>query len=287
MQSLKEVMPDLLERVKAARDRAISETPAPKQLSADALAVYDCPKCKDEGIILDPTRNVGYRCECMERKKLQQLLKSTNMSEDALYKTFDNFTLNVDPRIRNAYQLAREYSDGLVARVKHGQGLKAVPWFGLLGASGSGKTHLITAMVAPLIELGIHPLFFNWVESFTEWFAYYNSEDEKYMVEEIRRKIYDCDLLVVDDICKESQPPTWIKAFYGIVDYRYRKRLPIVFTSEYYSELIGFLSVATAGRLFERTVSPKGKKFLGDILLNEDEDALTLNYRFREWGIAK
>lgn len=242
---------------------------------------YECPKCRDEGIIFDPIQNCAYRCECMERKKLQRLMKSTNMSEDALHKTFDNFVLEgADKRVVDAYELAREYSEGLVARVKKGQGLKGVPWFGLLGTSGSGKTHLVTATVAPLIALGVHPLFFNWVQSFTEWFSYYNS-DEAYMVEDIRQRIYNCDLLVVDDICKESQKDTWIKEFYGIVDYRYRKQLPIVYTSEYFAELIGFLSKATAGRLFERTKSPRGKQFLGKMLLRDGEDPLALDYRFK------
>ncbi|MCY9771469.1 DnaA/Hda family protein, partial [Paenibacillus alvei] len=182
-------------------------------------------------------------------------MKSTNMGEDALLKTFDNFDLSdLDQRVINSYELAREYSDGLIYRIKNAKSLKGVPWFGILGTSGSGKTHLVTAAVAPLIKCDVYPLFFNWVQSFTEWFSYYNT-DESYMVEEIRQRIYNCELLVVDDICKESQKDTWIKEFYGIVDYRYRKQLPIVYTSEYFAELIGFLSKATAGRLFERTVS--------------------------------
>lgn len=233
--------------------------------------------------MFDPERNVCYRCECLERKRLARILKSVNMSEDAMYKTFDRFHLDgLDPRVVAAYELAREYSDGLVARAKKGKDLKGVPWFGLLGTSGSGKTHLVTAAVAPLIEYGIHPLFFNWVQSFTEWFAHYNDPDGAHKVEEIRQRIYNCDLLVVDDICKESQKDTWVKEFYGIVDYRYRKQLPIVYTSEYYSELIGFLSKATAGRLFECTKSPKGKRYLGQMLLAEGEDPLALDHRFKE-----
>jgi DNA replication protein DnaC len=247
------------------------------------MEVYECPKCRDEGIIFVPERNVAYPCECIERKKLKRMLKSTNMSEDALHKTFDNFSLEgADPRVVAAYELAREYSDGLVARVRKGHDLRGVPWFGLLGTSGSGKTHLVTATVAPLIKLGVYPLFFNWVQSFTEWFSYYNNPDEAHKVDEIRQRIYNCELLVVDDICKESQKDTWIKEFYGIVDYRYRKQLPIVFTSEYFAELIGYLSKATAGRLFERTVGPKGKMYLGKMLLAEGEDPLALDYRFRK-----
>jgi DNA replication protein DnaC len=282
MQSLKEALPSLLERIQVYKASAMS---APRKLSEDdSPAIYDCPKCKDEGFIFNPERNAAHRCECIERKKLQRMLKSSNMSEDALHKSFDNFIIaGADPRVVQACELAREYSDGLVARVKRGQSLNGVPWFGLLGTSGSGKTHLVTATVAPLIGLGVYPLFFNWVQSFTEWLSYYSNSDEAFMVDDIRQRIYNCELLVMDDICKESQRDTWIKEFYGIVDYRYRKQLPIVYTSEYYHQLIGFLSKATAGRLFERTRSPKtGKQFLGKMMLREDEDPLALDYRFKE-----
>src|SRR5690606_16574938 len=77
MESLKDIMPSLLERVQAARAKAERETPMQKQPSAEDLAVYDCPKCRDEGIIFDLERNVGYRCECVERKKLQRIMKSS------------------------------------------------------------------------------------------------------------------------------------------------------------------------------------------------------------------
>lgn len=281
MQGMQEAMSDIMERLQVARANA---TAAPKKPSEEGstAASYECSKCRDDGIVFDPERNVAYRCECFDRKKLKRMLKSTNMSEDAMHKTFDNFCLDgLDPRVASAYGLAREYSDGLIARLKSGKDLKGVPWFGLLGTSGCGKTHLITAAVAPLIQYGVYPLFFNWVQSFTEWFAHYNDPEGAYKVEEIRQRIYNCELLVVDDICKESQKDTWIKEFYGIVDYRYRKQLPIVYTSEYYAELIGFLSKATAGRLFERTRSPKGKMYLGNLILREGEDPLALDYRFR------
>ncbi|MFF2886997.1 ATP-binding protein [Paenibacillus sp. NPDC057967] len=270
------------------RERAAqaSATQPPKKPSDDASAgAYSCPQCKDEGIIFVAEQNVAHPCPCMEQKKLQRVMKSTNISTDAIYKTFESFNLKgADPRVVKAHTLAKEYSDGLIARVKSGQGLVNVPWFGLVGTAGSGKTHLATAIVEPLLGLGINPLFFNWVQSFTEWMAYYNA-DEAHKVEEIRQRIYNCELLIIDDVCKESQKDTWVREFYGIVDYRYRKRLPIIYTSEYYSELIGYLSKATTGRLLERTISSKGKKFFATMLTEDGEDPLALDYRLKNWEL--
>lgn len=245
----------------------------------------ECEKCSGRGFIvhMDDERPTAIVCECQRHKRLQRLLKSSNISEEFMEKRFDTFNLNgADERVVKAFKMAKEYSAGLVALAKQGKSLDGVPWFGLLGVPGSGKTHLVTAIVKPLIELGIYPLFFNWIQSFSEWFSYYQSPEETHKVEEIRQKIYNADILIVDDICKASQKDTWIKEFSGVVDYRYRKRKPIIFTSEYYAELIGFLSEATAGRLFEKTVSPvTGKKYLITMMLRDGEDPLSLDYRFR------
>lgn len=265
------------------RRRPASVIQEPKKPSAADLPGYDCELCRDKGIIYDQVRNVAYPCKCMERRKLQKLLKSCNVSDEFMHKNFDCFDLSgADRRVVEAYDIAREYSKGLLTRVKCGKGLQGAPWMGLLGTSGCGKTHLATAAVRPLIELGIYPFFFNWVQSFTEWLSYYNKPDEVCKVDEIRQKLYTCDLLIIDDVCKESQKDTWIKEFYGIVDYRYRKQLPIIYTSEYFYQLIGYLSKATAGRLFEKTRNQRtGRMYLGKMLLRKDEDPLALDYRFR------
>ncbi|MBU5442056.1 ATP-binding protein [Paenibacillus sp. MSJ-34] len=252
----------------------------PKKPSVDDSG-YECANCKDEGIIFDPDRNVAFDCACVERKRIQRVLKSSNISEEFIDKTFETFeTRDVDPRVVEAYELVKEYSDTLVARVKKGHGLKGVPWLGVLGKTGAGKTHLVTAAVVPLVELGVYPVFFNWVSGFKEMMAYH-AADQGHVVDEIRQRLCTCELLIVDDVCKESQKDTWITEFYGIVDYRYRKGLPIIYTSEYFTELIGFLSEATAGRMFERAMSPKGKPYLAKMFLRKDEDQIMLNYRLR------
>ncbi|MNN77551.1 hypothetical protein D3C81_1940230 [compost metagenome] len=103
-------------------------------------------------------------------------------------------------------------------------------------------------------------------------------------MDEIRKRLYNCEILIVDDVCKESQKDTWVKEFYGIVDYRYRKGLPIIYTSEYFEDLIGFLSVATAGRMFEKSRSAKAaKKYLAKMFLVPGEDPLLLNHRLEDF----
>lgn len=280
MEGIAETLQDKLAKL---QPMAANEIQEPKKPSSEDLPEPECSLCQDKGYIYDPDKEVLYPCQCMEQKKLKRLLKSCNISDEFIHKNFENFDVKgADRRVAHAYKIAKEYSKGLAARIKRGESLQGAPWMGIIGTSGSGKTHLATAAVLPLIELGIYPMFFNWVQSFTEWLAYYSKPDEAYKVDEIRQKLYTCDLLIIDDICKESQKDSWIKEFYGLVDYRYRKQLPIIYTSEYFHELVGFLSKATAGRLFEKTKNPHtGTVYLGRMVLEDDEDPLALDYRFK------
>ncbi len=239
-----------------------------------------CALCHDTGIVIDEDAETARVCSCMKVKKTEKLLRSSNISEEFMGKSFEKFNWkNEDKRIKEAYQTAKKYSEGLVARIQDGQGIKGYPWLGLLGAPGSGKTHLAHAVTKPLFELGLSVLFFNWVSSFKEWMSWYNS-DNKEKVEEIRQTVQNVDILILDDLCKESVNDNWVREIYGIVDYRYRKGLPVIYTSEYFSELIEYLSEATAGRLFEMSwrSSPPS---LVKMLLKEKESPLVLDYRLK------
>lgn len=278
MESIKDSLETIMEKIKAkASEISVQQTPSA------ALPDYDCPLCQDTGVIHYPEKRLAMICKCQARKRTERLLPSTKISAEFAAKTFDTFDVHsTDERVQEAYEIAREYSTSLVRRVQRGESLVGIPWLGLLGKSGSGKTHLAHAVVHPLIQMGIYPVFFNWVHGFAEWMAYHQREYEKYKVDEVRQRLYNCELLIVDDVCKEDQRDTWVREFYGIIDYRYRKQFPIIFTSEYYSELIGYLSEATASRMFEKVISPKnGKEYLGKMLLEAGEDPILLNYRLR------
>lgn len=239
-----------------------------------------CVLCGGVGLVVDMQSRMAKVCGCMKARRAEELMRTSNISDEFAGKSFDTFALkDADRRVITAFQTAKRYSDGLVERMKNGEGMKGCPWLGLLGVPGSGKTHLAHAVVKPLFELGVKVLFFNWVSSFKEWMAWYNSDREN-RVDEIRQELYHCDLLVMDDLCKESVKETWVQETYGIIDYRYRKGLPIIYTSEYYAGLIEMLSEATASRLFEMSsrVNPPAMALM---LLEKNEDPLTLNYRLK------
>lgn len=252
----------------------------PMQLGRD-WDKYECNICKDKEILLVDDKVVY--CECALRKKAQKIMKSCNITEEIKVKTFENYKEDVDSKLIDIKKMCEEYTDGIVKYVNKTGSISGAPSLGLCGTSGCGKTHLITAISSKLVKHGIYPTFFNWVQGFKEWMSFYNYDEEKYKVDEIRGKLYNCQLLVIDDLCKDMVNKSWVAEMYGIIDYRYRKQLPIVFSSEYYAELASMLSEAHFGRLVEMTWNEKKKKhYIGTCFVkSKEENPLKYNYRLR------
>lgn len=268
----------MIERLKAAQKvwrRETEQQPMPSEKK------YDCPICKDQEILLIDDKAVV--CECAAQKRLARVMKSCNISDEIQRKTFDAFGENVEPEILEIKRMCEEYARGLVKYYERKGSLVGAPSLGICGTSGLGKTHLITAIAKVLLdETKALPVFFNWISSFKEWLGYYNSADNKDKVNEIRDKLYHADILIIDDLCKDGGNASWVNEMYGVIDYRYRKQLPIIFSSEYYGELVNLLSEAVFGRLREMTQSAKtGKYYMKTCFVKAGENPLKYNYRLR------
>lgn len=269
----------MVEQLKVMQAQWRKETdPQRTLLRAD----YDCIKCKDTEILL--IDDVAMPCECAKRKRLVRLMKSCNISDEIGRKGFEQFNeKEIPPEVVEIKRMCMEYADGLARYYEWNKTLVGAPSLGLCGTSGMSKTHLMMAITSVVMErTDIVPMFFNWVSSFKEWLGYYNSGEDKIKVNQIREKLYHAPLLILDDLCKDCTSPAWVTEMYGIIDYRYRKKLPIIFSSEYYSELVSLLSEAVFGRLREMTRPEKtGKYYLATCFVKSGEDPLKYNYRLR------
>jgi DNA replication protein DnaC len=244
-----------------------------------AAKTYECDLCKDECVIIDQERNTATVCTCVAQKRIERVLRHSRISEEFRSKTFASFDIDgKDERIVKAYKMAKQYAirfDDILKTEKNG--------FGIVGASGVGKTHLLCAIANDLLSSGIGVRYFNFVTGFKEMFAKY--DDGGQAVEDIRFALMSCDVLMIDDIAKGKLDRKTghveigkgvYDEMYAIVDYRYENRLPIIWSSELYSKLVSedILGEATATRLFEKST-------VATILYGKDEPVGMLNYRIR------
>ena len=162
---------------------------------------YDCPDCKDTGYIN------GKRCHCFKQAAINIVYKQSNLSNILSKENFDCFDLDVydddyfepssDVSARATAQIALERAQNFVQNFKTKGGNLL-----LLGQTGCGKTFLSNCIAKALLDEGVSVIYFTASELFKVF------EDQTFKkntvdVADLHDSIFDCDLLIIDDLGTE------------------------------------------------------------------------------------
>lgn len=100
----------------------------------------------------------------------------------------------------------------------------------IYGEVGTGKTFLASAVAIDLIDRGASVIFTSALSIFASIQDTYDT-NESTLSE--KRRYMTCDLLVLDDLGKESASQWSVMTLFDLVNVRYEHMLPIVITSQY------------------------------------------------------
>lgn len=213
---------------------------------------YKCTKCKDTTWIIDEN-NICTRCECYEKRIAESVWSRFGVRpEDALkvndFKPYDDVTYEVKNKAINYIQTF----DG-IKKTKENS-------FGLFGQPGAGKSHLVIAIGAALLnrqDKFIKVVYMPYEEVIRDLKA--NAmDDENYI--KIQSKFCRAELLIIDDLFKSKVKnnkliaglnSSDIKHIYPIINYRNLNKLPILVSSECIPEMLIDLDEAIARRILE------------------------------------
>lgn len=202
---------------------------------------HTCKVCSDTGF-------VGAKmCSCLKQILITKNIQSSGMGKLIDKQSFDNFNLDVyknnpeiHARMERNLRLAKAYADNFAA--KRGNLL-------LIGTTGTGKTHISTAIAKAIISQGFDVLYDsvqNIVNDFErdKFKSGYNSEQTS-------EKYNECDLLIIDDLGAEFITQFSVSALYNLINTRQNKGLStIISTNLSASELAGKYE----GRIYSRII---------------------------------
>lgn len=180
----------------------------------------ECPHCDGYGYIV--TESDVRICHCLAERQLKKRLKKANIPKRYHSKTLDNFKADTDQR-RTAVQRVRRFVKEFDASSEKG-GLF------LLGASGTGKTHLAVAALKELVERGHTGLFYNsssMIRDFRNRAGGSIGEDEN----ERLNRLVSSDILVLDDLGVTRLSDFVREQTYSIIDQRYSENKSLIVTS--------------------------------------------------------
>ena len=212
-----------------------------------SLTGYDCPKCLNRGKLAAVKDGGGVfftDCECMKIRLCIQKMENSGLRDVIKSYTFDTY--------QDTEEWQKAIKRGAVDYANNATG-----WLLLCGQSGSGKTHLCTAVCRQLLLDGKAVRYMPWRQDIRELKG---MAKEPATQAEALKKYQEAPILFIDDLFKVSRaadgscvPTTGdVNLAFDIINYRYTKRLPTIISTERTPAELVEIDEATGGRIVER-----------------------------------
>lgn len=222
--------------------------------------VYDCPDCKDTGYI------GNQKCHCFKKAAIRLLYEQSNIREFPAEAAFENFSLDFySPSFydKTTGRSARSMMEDTL-RICH----RFIDTFGkefqnlfFYGSVGVGKTYLSTCIAREIMNREFSVLYFSAPQLFS---ALSQSKFDRADVDakNINDFIFNCDLLIIDDLGSEYTNAFIAAQFFSCINERLLHRKSTIISTNLSLESIADLYTE---RSFSRiTSSYTLLKIIGD-----------------------
>lgn len=157
-------------------------------------------------------------------KRVERLIGKSGIKKRFLKRTFENFKRNTKGR-EQSYKIAKEYTENWTKHYERGDGLY------IEGTNGTGKTHLAAAIALDLLKKGVPVICKTGADILQDIRKAYDCNDVS--EEKVINLYKDVDLLIIDDLGKESCTEWSASIFYSIINDRYENMKPVIITTNY------------------------------------------------------
>lgn len=210
------------------------------------LTGHDCAKCLNRGTIAIPRDDGSFftrECDCMKIRRCVWKMEASGLKNIIKEKTFDTF------HDKETWQTT--VKQGAIAYAEKPEG-----WLLFCGQSGSGKTHLCTAVCRHRLLAGDEVRYMPWRDDVAQLKALALDSERR---QQILKELKTTQLLYIDDLFKTgraadgSSNPTGadISLAFEIVNYRYINHLPTIVSTEKTPEELVAIDEATGSRIVE------------------------------------
>lgn len=194
--------------------------------------VYECADCQDTGYV------GNQKCHCFKKAVCDILYEQSNLKEILQRENFDTFQLDYYPlnyleaKSGHTYQARAMMVETLAAckefvrtfRENRGN-------LFLYGDVGVGKTFLSNCIARDLIEEGFSVIYFSAPTLFNT-LAQSTFDKNRPEAKDMQEYIYDCDLLIIDDLGTEFTNSFIVSKFFSCVNERLlNKRSTVISTN--------------------------------------------------------
>ncbi len=223
--------------------------------------VYECTDCQDTGYVHNQ------KCHCFKKKVIRILYKQSNLEQILKLENFNTFSLDfysanyIDPKtgrsslqvIQDALQICHHFTDSF-SREFHN--------LFLYGDVGVGKTFLTNCISKELMDREFSVLYFS-ASKFFSILAKNTFDKNNIDAQNLYEYIFDCDLLIIDDLGTEFTNSFIASQFFTCINERLLSRKSSIISTN--------LSLDTLADLYtERAFSRITSKYTMLKLIGDD-----------------
>ena len=215
--------------------------------------IYKCNVCSDTGYTSD-----GTKCVCFKQKLINEAYAKSNLGEILQKQNFDTFSFDyysdkaqnseISPleNIKNIYRHAKAFCDNFENEAKS---------LLFYGSTGLGKTFLSSCIAKNLMDGGKIVIYSRAPKLFGMYEDYkFGRNTDKSLINEI----YDCDLLIIDDLGTESKNSMNVSFLLEIINERASENKKTIINTNFdLSELTKQYSQRFTSRIIEYFITCK------------------------------
>lgn len=223
---------------KAQKDAQENGLPTIETLEDYGLGMVDCPICNNTGSLSYIKEGIlyGKECECMNKRRSLRRIRKSGLSD-----MFDRYTFAAyqtdDPQCALIKMAAERFCNADKG------------WFYISGKTGSGKTHICTAICSRLIERK-EVYYMQWRDETRSIKAVINTDEADEPLEKLKR----VPVLYIDDFFKGGVSDADVRLAFEIINSRYNNsKLRTIISTELAIARIIRIDEALGGRIKERS----------------------------------
>ena len=193
-----------------------------------------CSECGGRGWLIHADGGAGTAvpCDCQKSSKGPRLLESSGIPERYRRCRLENFQIEVSGYRDELYR-ARSIAQRYVEEFLTADGSFRESGLLFIGPPGVGKTHLAAATLSTLIQQyrvrGRFVDFTSLIYEIQSTFASRSPESKQSVLDPVIR----AEVLVLDELGAQKPSPWVSETLYLILNTRYTRRLPTIFTTNY------------------------------------------------------
>lgn len=183
--------------------------------------IFDCPDCQDTGYVN------GVKCHCFRQAEIELLYQQSNLKEVLEKENFQTMSFDFfkDEDLVSFQTAVKKCRDFASTFSRSGNNLF------FYGTVGTGKTFLSNCIARECIESGHSVIYFSASSLFDTLsrnaFDYKNQENLDYLYNDL----YNCDLLVIDDLGTEQNTPFSLSHLFTCLNERLIRRKSMIIST--------------------------------------------------------